>query len=164
MGKFLVLIFILIGTFTISNAQPKAPDFYEQLKLIVALGEADKFKSIQGDYISTDADDGSKTYSFPLKLEGFNNTLIQGAKGRTVVAMGITGKSQYGTISSLMNVAMRSMNGMYDYTQSDYKAAHPEGLEIFESVTELIREGGTVKIQIYKVTSTKEYFMLIFPY
>ena len=61
MLKLIVFFSMLFLTTKASYAQASGSDFYEQLKLIIALAEADQFKSIQGVFISTDPEDAAKT-------------------------------------------------------------------------------------------------------
>ena len=159
---FLIVIFFL-STSTIKAQAPPAPTFLEQLNLIISLGEIDHFKSVQGDFISSGAD-GAKVYSFPLPLQGFKMSIEQRLQGNVIVAKSLNADAVSGNISFLLNTIMRMIGGMPGYTSSDYKSTNPKGLEAYEAVTELVKEGSVVKVQVCKNTGGKEYSLVIKSY
>jgi hypothetical protein len=163
MKKFTFLVAIIATTFFFTTARAQVANFNDQLKLIVALGEGDQYKSIQGKLVST-GNNGSLTYTFPLPLEGFETSMMENKNGRFVVAVNSNQEVAKGNIIMLMDETMRTIANMPGYVNSDFKAANPNGLDTFESVTELSKENSKVKIRIYKLKSNGEYFIFILPF
>ena len=163
MKKFTFFLAIITTTVFFTTARAQIADFTDQLKMIVALGEGDQYKSIQGKLVST-GDNGILTYTFPLLLEGFETSMMENKNGRFVVAMNANQEVANGNILMLLDETMRLIANMPGYINSDYKAGNPQGLETFESVTELTKENSKTKIRIYKPKSSGEYFIFILPF
>lgn len=163
MRKLKFLLLVVLVTVVAGSAHTQPAPLVSQLKLIIALGEADGFKSIKADLISTNSD-GSKTLTFPLPLEGFKVTMIQNAQGRSVEATSVGYSESNMALSYFENESMRIYGGMPYYTQTDYKVVNPTGLEVYKSVTDYTKEGTITRIRLYEIANMKGYLLKIIPY